>query len=515
VPSRLSSWLTPAAWIAAVTAALLLVFPAGFPNYDTIYALVWGRELAHGMSPDVGSALPPTPHPLTELLGLVTTPLGNGAITVTMVIAYASLGLIGFFVYRLGAIWFDRWIGAVAAAIVLTRAPFLSNGLRAYIDLPYIALCLGALLFEAKRPRAGWPVLALLALAGLLRPEAWLFAGAYWLWLTLSIEPREHSLHTREVAQVQMGLKRPNGGRFKPICGLFGWELGWRGERRPADLVWLAALAVAGPVLWVLFDAITAGDPLYSWTGTKETVETLERQTGPVDLVLYGPRRLGEVLQWPGMVGALGGVVLGLAFLRRRSALGVAAAALALLAFALLACGGLAILPRYTMLAAAILAIFVGVALLGWRLLESGHPWRRRWQLFAALVALMFVAWLPNQWDLDSRVDTDLTNQARIEGDLSDLVDDGAFEPLCGPIAVPNHRAIPRLAFGLDIRPTEIVSASEEGVPRRGYFVAPASPFVIHNFILDPNDPTDFDLDVPPRFTLVAENESWKVYRHC
>ena len=204
----------------------------------------------------------------------------------------------------------------------------------------------------------------------------------------------------------------------------------------------------------MLFDAITAGDPLYSWTGTKETVETLERQTGPVDLVLYGPRRLGEVLQWPGMVGAVGGVVLGLAFLRRRSALGVAAAALALLAFAILACGGLAILPRYTMLAAAILAIFVALALLGWRLLEPGHPWRRGWQLFAGLVALMFVVWLPNQWDLDSRVDTDLTNQARIEGDLTDLVDDGAFEPLCGPVAVPNHRAVPRLAFGLDVRPT-------------------------------------------------------------
>ncbi len=119
-------------------------------------------------------------------------------------------------------------------------------------------------------------------------------------------------------------------------------------------------LAAAGPILWV---AVRRDhhrrSPLYSLTGTQETVETLERQTGPVDLVLYGPRRLGEVLQWPGMVGALGGVVLGFAFLRRRSALGIAAAALALGAFALLACGGLAIIARYTMLAAAILAIFV------------------------------------------------------------------------------------------------------------------------------------------------------------
>jgi hypothetical protein len=482
-----------------VTAVLLLVFPVGFPNYDTIYALVWGRELAHGMSPDYGSALPPTPHPLTDLLGLVATPLGDSAITVTMIVAYASLGLIGFFVYRLGAIWFDRWIGAVAAAIVLTRAPYLSNGLRAYIDLPYIALCLAALLVEAKRPRAGWPVLALLVPAGLLRPEAWLFAAAYWLYLAFDFKPGS------------MGRKVDAGSTYRPIGGL----LRLRGERSGGELALLAALAVAGPVLWAVFDWITAGSPTYSFYGTRETVETLERQTGPVDLVLYGPRRLGEVLQWPAMVGALGGVVLGLAFLRRRSTLGVAATVLALGAFAVLACGGLAILPRYTMLAAAVLAIFAALGLLGWRLLEPGNPWRRRWQLFAGLVALMFVAWLPNQWDLDSRVDTDLTNQARIEEDLTDLVDAGAFEPLCGKVAVPNHRAVPRLAFGLDVRPTEIVSASEEGIPRHGYFVAPASELVIHNFILDPNDPTRFSLEVPPGFEPVARNESWKVYRRC
>jgi hypothetical protein len=474
VPKGARNWLTPAAWVAAVSGVLLLVFPVGFPNYDTIYALVWGRELAHLESPDYGAALPPTPHPLTELWGLVTTPLGDGMIALTMIGAYAALGLIGFFVYRLGSIWFDRWIGAVAAAIVLTRAPFLSNGLRAYIDLPYIALCLGALLIEAKKPRAGWPVLALLTLAGLLRPEAWLFAIVYLAYLSFDDERS-----------------------FSPP---------------PLTLV---LLALAAPILWALFDLITTGSPTYSWTGTKETVETLERQTGPVDLVLYGPRRLGEVLQWPGMVGAFGGVVLGLAFLRRRSTLGVAAAALALGAFALLACGGLAILPRYTMLAAAILAIFVAVGLLGWRLLEPGHPWRRRWQVFAAIVLAMFLLWLPNQWDLDSKVDTDLTNQARIERDLSDLVDAGAFEPLCGKVAVPNHRAVPRLAFGLDEKPTEIVSASEEGTPKRGYFVAPASEFVIHNFILDPNDPTDFSLPPPKGFERVAGNESWVVYRRC
>jgi hypothetical protein len=488
VPPRARNWLIPLAWVAGVGAALLLIFPVGFPNYDTIYALVWGRELAHGVSPDYGAALPPTPHPLADLLGVVTTPLGDGAITVTMIVAYISLTLVGYLVYRLGSLWFDRPIGAVAAAIVLTRAPFLSNGLRAYIDVPYLALVLGALAIESKRPRAGWPVLTLLALAGLLRPEAWLFSLAYLTYLLLG--PSQASADTDGAAS-SSHLDVPEGAV-------------------------LLGLALAAPIAWALFDWITAGSPTYSFTGTRETVDTLARHTGPVDLILWGPRALGEVMQWPGMVGAAGGIVLAFAFLRKRSLLGLVAIVLALGAFALLAAAGLAIIARYTMLGGAILAIFVGVGLLGWRLLDEGHPWRRRWQIFAGVVALMFVLWLPNQWDLDSTVHSDLSDQGTIERDLSDLVDSGAFvKPLCGPIAVPNHRAVPRLAFNLDIKPTDVVSASEEGAPRRGYFLHPANSFVIHNFILDPNDPTRFEPSVPPGFKRVAANDSWILYRRC
>jgi hypothetical protein len=493
VPTWARNRLTPAAWVGGTVAVLLLLFPLGFPNYDTIYSLLWGRELGEGLSPDRGAALPPTPHPLAELFGLVTSPLGDGSIDLTMVVAYLALGLVGYLVYRLGSLWFDRPIGAVAALIVLTRAPYLSNGLRAYVDLPYIALVLAALVVETKRPRAGWPVLALLALAGLLRPEAWLFAIAYWLYLFLG------------------------------------------GERSSRQLGWLAALALAGPVLWALFDWIASGSPTYSFTGTRETVDTLARDTGPVDLVLYGPRRLGEVLQWPGMIGAAGGVLIGAAIVWRgrvkplgvyspeKASIGLAAAALALGAFAILACVGLAIIPRYTMLAAAILAVFAALALLGWRLLEREHPWRRPWQGFAAVVALMFAIWAPNQYDLLHRVDVDLTNQGEIESDLNDLADSGAFanvtgtgaRPPCLPISVPNHRAVPRLAFDLDLRPSEIVSSSEQRRPRRGYFLDPAGPFVVHNFVLDPNDPARLATPVPPGFRLVAENESWLLYRRC
>jgi hypothetical protein len=511
MPTWARSWLAPAAWIAVVAALLLLIFPTGFPNYDTIYSLLWGRELADGLSPDRGAALPPTPHPLSELFGAVASPLGDGAIDLTMVIAYISLGLVGYLVYRLGSLWFDRPIGAVAALIVLTRAPYLSNGIRAYVDLPYLALVLGALVLETKRPRAGWPVLALLALAGLLRPEAWLFSIAYLSYLLLS--PKRPADTGSEEA-TSGSLKRADTQSAGPI----GSALVRARDTllaSPSHWLFLFALALAGPLGWAAFDWITAGSPTYSFTGTRDTVETLERQTGPVDLVLYGPRRLGEVLQWPGMIGAAGGVVLGLAFLRRRSAIGVAAAALALAGFAILACGGLAIIPRYTMLAAALLAVFAAVGVLGWRLLDDGHRWRRHWQAFAGIVVAMFVLWGPNQYDLLRKVDTDLTNQSEIEADLTSLADSSAFEPLCGPISVPNHRAVPRLAFLLDIRPTRVVSSSEQRQPRRGYFLEPANDFVVHNFILDPNDPARFEVSAPPGFRRIVANDSWVLYRRC
>ena len=59
--SRARAWAEPLAFIATVSALLLVVFPRGFTNYDTIYYLLWGKEIAQGMSPDYGAPLAPTP----------------------------------------------------------------------------------------------------------------------------------------------------------------------------------------------------------------------------------------------------------------------------------------------------------------------------------------------------------------------------------------------------------------------------------------------------------------------
>ena len=104
--------------------------------------------------------------------------------------------------------------------------------MRAYVDIPYAALVLGAILAEARRPRTTLPLI-LLALAGLLRPEAWLFSFAY---------------------------------------------VAWRRDLR------LLPLAAAAPVLWLVHDQIVTGDWLHSLTDTRDNAETLQRITGLDDV---------------------------------------------------------------------------------------------------------------------------------------------------------------------------------------------------------------------------------------
>ena len=479
--------LWPLLPIAAVALLLWLIFPFGFPNYDTVYMLVWGDQIAHGISPDTAAPLAPTPHPLAEIWGAVISPLGaTAASDLTTLLAYLALGAIAYLVYRLGELWFDRPIGIVAAALVLTRAPFLSNGLRAYVDLPYICLVLAALALESRRPRAGWPVLALLAAAGLLRPEAWLFSVAYLAYLLLERDP----------AGERLALRRRSG-----IAG-----------RRLAILVVLAA---SGPLLWALFDLITVGDPLYSFTGTRDTVETLERETGPIDLILYGPRRLGEVMQIPGLFGAAAGMLLGLAFLRRRSLLGVAAAVLAGLAFAILASAGLAIIPRYTMLASAVLCVFCALALLGWRLLAADHSWRRPWQA-------------------DRGADRDPLRGPAPAADR--LPGHGPDRPRraerrrVGPV---RPRGFGRLSRGLrsDLGPEPPRRPQACRLARRHAFrhrqLHPAAPAgarllprpgqdeVVRNFVLDPNDPARYEDRCRRDSARSARNDSWRLYARC
>jgi hypothetical protein len=87
---------------------------------------------------------------------------------------------------------------------------------------------------EAERPRRGTPVFVLLALAGLMRPEAWLLSGLYFLWT------------------------------FLPAT--------WPERVRFGILTWL------GPAVWVALDWWATGEPLFSLTHTSGLAEELGRQ---------------------------------------------------------------------------------------------------------------------------------------------------------------------------------------------------------------------------------------------
>ena len=255
-------------------------------------------------------------------------------------------------------------------------------------SISHIAFVLGALLIETKRPRTGWPVLSLLGLAGLLRPEAWLFSGAYLLYLAYSDPDRPH-------------------GRLAPLALLF----------RPNGLLPLTALAAAAPLAWAAFDLAVTGDPLYSLTGTRDTVSTLHRQSGILDALHYGPRRLGEMCE-SRFCSPPPGLALTLALLRRRVAVGAAATAVAVGAFLLLATAGLAVITRYLLLPGVLIAIFAAAGALGWLSLDRDHPWRLRWAAFGAVAIVAILVFVPQQANRLSDLRAKVGEQEQIRDDL-------------------------------------------------------------------------------------------------
>jgi hypothetical protein len=470
-----------AAVAALLGAAAWALTGRGLVNYDTLYSLVWGRDLARGTLPDYDVTLAPTPHPLALVGGALLGPLsatadhgvhGEAAVTVVLIGAFASLGALGWVVYRLGAEWFNPAAGVLAAAIVLTRRPVLDFGARAYVDVPYLVLVLGALLVETRRRRAGAPVLALLGLAGLLRPEAWLFSVMYLAWM-------------------------------------------WRAPRSRDP--WLVVLAAAAPLLWALSDLVITGNPLHSLTGTRGNAETLERITGLGAVPETAPRRLGEILREPVLVGAAGGGLLALAWLRERARLGAVVGVAAMVAFCVLAAAGLPILGRYLLLPATILALFCGAGAFGWAALPRGDRHRRIWAWFGAATLVLLVAFIPAQIDRIGALRRALERQDRIQGDLAALVRTprpAAIRPDCAPITVPNHRPVPLLALWLDVAPRTVVSAQEER-PARGTWVTPATPAVARDYVLDPRDLDKRIVPPPPGFAPAGADASWRVFTRC
>jgi hypothetical protein len=316
-------------------------------------------------------------------------------------------------------------------------------------------------------------VLSLLALAGLLRPEAWAFSGLYWLYLALG-----HRASTRR-------------------------------------LLGLAALVAAPPLLWVLSDLLATGHLLWSLTNTRHTASELARKTGIANVPQYIPRRIGEILGPAVLLAAALGGVLGLLWLRSRVLIGALAGVLAVLVFALFASVGLPIDTRYAFLAAAILCVFAGGAVLGWMQLPADDARRRPWMAGSTVLVALLLATAPSQYHSVHGELASLRRQQAIQDELVALVDAHVITLRCaGVVGVPNHRPIPLLALRLDASPARVQSAQVAPIVR-GIYVDPATQRVEKDYTLDRLDPHPLTAKVPAGFASAGGNRSWLIFKRC
>lgn len=406
-------WVRALAAIGALAVVSRLAYGPGRESYDPMWSLVWGRQLVQGEVPDVTVVdTAPTPHPLAILVGAVASLFGDDGPAVLSLLSFLSLGLLGWAGFRLTRSLFGSVVGVGVALLFVTREPVVWSTLQALIDIPFLAFVIWAAALEAERPRRGLPVLALLGVAGLLRPEAWLLSGAYLIYLLPRGSPR-----------------------------LIGQ--------------WVIAAAVA-PVAWMAFDLITAGNALHSLQGTQELADRLGRPRGAGTALLKLPGYLEfvlpEPLLWAGLVGALTGVGL----LYRRSILPAYIVGLGLVSFLVLGIAELPLLYRYVFLPGLMLSLFAAVALLGWLRLPDGRP-RTIWRWASVPAAAVLAAlWLPEEIDRLTRArdrGAAARESQRSQRSVVETPSTRALLHRCLPLYVRSGLQRPTLAYRLEMDP--------------------------------------------------------------
>ena len=163
----------------ALGAVLAWALVPTYPDYDAYHHLVWGRDLLAGAAPGFEDYAAPTQHPLYLALGALLSLTGEHADRLLVLVTVLSLVALTAGAYALGRELFGAAAGVAGAVFVGSSFAFALYAVRAFVDVPFLALVVWAAVLEVEG-RKGAPVL--LVLAGLLRPEAWILAGLLWLW---------------------------------------------------------------------------------------------------------------------------------------------------------------------------------------------------------------------------------------------------------------------------------------------------------------------------------------------
>jgi hypothetical protein len=472
-------WALLALGLGVLGVLLVCLGRPTYPNYDSYYTLLWGRDLAAGRPPDYDVFRTPTPHPLATGLAALLAPLGGAADRALVLVSLLSWVALLALLFRFTQLLLGTLLGLVAVGVLLTRTDLEFFALRAVVDVPFLTLVFGAAVLELRRPRRGWPVLALLTLAGLLRPEAWVLAGAYVLWAS--------------------------------------WGRGWGAFAR------YSALAALAPLGWALADWVVTGEPLYSLTSTREVAGQFQRQRSVGEALLLIPDYVGASEKVVNVVaGGLGGL-LALALLGRRAALPLALAGVGTAVFLAIAAVGLSVIPRYLAIPSLVLNLCVAAALAGWAVAPGRRL--RGVGIALAVLTLALVAWRAPSYLRDARV---LNSQAVFvrdqHRDLSALLarhEVARIMDSCGPLTVPTHSVIPVIRFETGMGKEGIeASIAQERPPDGGLLL------VGRTFNFEPTaarstaGPTrsarkwwsNYPLST---FSFVAGNDRWALWENC
>ena len=349
-------------WPAALAVAVLvgaatLLLPATL-GYDAWAWNVWGRQLAHL---DLTTTAGPSFKPLPVLALTPLSVLGDATPVVWMGLMRAAAVLSLLLAHRLGARLAGPLAGAVAALSLALIADLYRTALLGSAEPVLIALTLGAI-DRHLAGRRDW-ALVLIALAGLIRPEAWVLLGAY---------------------------------------GVFVWL------REPRLRPLVAAAVVLPPALWLGMDWIGSGEPLHAGsTATSATEGSAANARVPAFEVV---RRAADAVIVPTLILAAVGTAFAVRR-RDRPVLSLAALALGWIAVvAIMAEVGFTGTRRYLAAPAAALCVVAGVGLV-W-LLDAVRERRARIAVGVAVAALALVPAL-----LRAREDARMLSVARSQAD--------------------------------------------------------------------------------------------------
>ena len=458
--------LPPVATVVGVAVLLKLIYGPWYLNYDARYALLWARDALRGLSPEYKADFAPTPHPLETAASLLAVPFGQGGAVLMSWLILLAFGLLVWLTYRLGAELFHPAVGVVAALVVLSRPALERDALLGYQDTAFAVLIVLAVLLEARRPRRGEAVLALLAVAGLMRPEAWVLGGLYFLWMW----PRADT----------------------------------------AQRARLLGLTVLAPVVWAVTDAIVTGDPLHSLHGTADLAEAVDRRRDIVDAPYWTAQYYGYSLREPLVIGIPVGLFFAWRFRRREAILPLVVVAAMTLVFMIGPAFGLPLIGRYVRTPSVLLTLFYGLAVCGFLTLNDPRA-RRLWMWIGIACAGLSIVFLP--WhvgmlaDLERRIDRDGAMYAALRDTAHDPAVRRAVEECGGRITATDYRPLPHLRWWLGTDPGSVGTTFAGASPRADVMLLPRRVPLMRRFYQE-NFPRQA---APPGWQEIYRNGLWRV----